>query len=103
MPELGRLRLDQIDRERMEDFIAVLIEKDFSKDFIRWILGRLRVLINHAIEKGIIKSNPVRGLGEFYRQAPVRHAEIEPLTEEESQLFLKKTLEWEPQHFTPCS
>ena len=99
LPELGKLRLDQIDRERMEDFIAVLMAKDLSKDYIRLILGSLRVLINDALEKGIIENNPVRGLGKFYRQAPVRHAEIEPLTEEESLLFLKKTLEWEPEHY----
>jgi len=99
LPELGRLRLDQIDRERMEDFIAVLTEKDLAKDYIRLILGSLRVLINDAIEKGIIENNPVKGLGKFYRQAPVRHAEIEPLSEEESLLFLKNTLEWESEHY----
>ena len=38
-------------------------------------------------------------MGKFYRQAPVRHAEIEPLTEEESLLFLKKSLEWMPEHY----
>ncbi len=99
LPELGRLCLDQIDRERMEDFIAVLMGHDLSKDYIRLILGTLRVLINDAIEKGIIENNPVRGLGKFYRQAPVRHGEIEPLTEEESLLFLQTTLEWEPEHY----
>jgi len=99
LPELGRLRLDQIDRERMEDFIAVLMEKDLAKEYIRLILGSLRVLMNDAIEKGIIENNPVRGLSKFYRQAPVRHAEIEPLSEEESLLFLGTTLEWEPEHY----
>jgi len=99
LPELGRLRLDQIDRERMEDFIAVLMEKDLAKDYIRVILGSLRVLINDSIEKGIITNNPVKGLSKLYRQAPVRHGEIEPLTEEESLLFLKTTLEWEPEHY----
>jgi len=99
LPELGKLRLDQIDRGRMEDFIAELMEKDLAKDYIRVILGSLRVLFNDAIEKGIINNNPVKGLSKLYRQAPVRHAEIEPLTDEESLLFLKKTLEWEPEHY----
>ncbi len=99
LPQLGGSRLDQIDRERMEEFIAVLMEKDLAKDYIRVILGSLRVLINDSIEKGIITNNPVKGLSKLYRQAPVRHAEIEPLTDQESLLFLKKTLEWEPQHF----
>ena len=61
LPELGRLRLDQIDRERMEDFIAVLMEKDLEKDSIKGFLGALRVLMNDAIEKGIVENNPVRG------------------------------------------
>ncbi len=99
LPELGRLRLDQIDRERMEDFIAVLTEKGLAKDYIRLILGSLQTLMTTAIEKGIIMSNPVRGLSKLYRQAPVRHADIEPLTEEESLLFLKTALEWEPEHY----
>jgi len=99
LPELGRRRLDQIDREHMEDFIAVLMEKDLAKDSIRVFLGALRVLMNDAIEKGIIERNPVKGLGKFYRQAPVRHAEIEPLTEEESLLFLRTALEWDPGHY----
>jgi len=99
LPELGRLRLDQIDRERMEDFIAVLTEKDLAKDYIRLILGSLQTLMSNAIEKGIIANNPVRGLSKLYRQAPVRHAEIEPLTEGESLLFLQTALEWEPEHY----
>jgi len=99
LPELGRLRLNQIDRERMEELISVLMKKDLAKDYIRVILGSLRVLMNNAIEKGIIANNPVRGLSKLYRQAPVRHGEVEPLTEEESLLFLKTILEWEPEHY----
>jgi len=99
LPELGRLRLDQIDREHMEDFIAVLMEKDLAKDSIRVILGSLRVLMNDAIEKGIVENNPVRGLSKLYRKAPVRHEEIEPLTEVESLLFLQTALEWDPEHY----
>jgi len=99
MPELGRLRLDQIDRERMEEFIAVLMKKDLAKDYIRVILGSLRVLMNDAIEKGIINNNPVKGLSKLYRRAPIRHAEIEPFTDEESLLFLQKTIDWEPEHY----
>ena len=38
-------------------------------------------------------------MSKLYRQAPVRHAEIEPLSEEESLLFLQTALEWEPEHY----
>jgi integrase len=99
LPELGRLRMDRIDRERMEDFIAVLMKKDFSRDYIQLILGSLRVLINDAIDKGIIENNPVKGLSKLYQQAPIRHADVEPLSEEESLLFFRTTLQWEGVHY----
>ncbi|MCZ6876694.1 MAG: tyrosine-type recombinase/integrase [Acidobacteria bacterium] len=99
LPQLGKLRLDEIDREHIEEFISVLMRKDMAKDSIRVILGALRVLFNNAIEKKIIRENPVSSVGKFYRQAPVRHAKIEPLTEDESLLFLRTALEHEPEHY----
>ena len=100
LPELGKLRLDQIDRDKIEDFISVLMmEKDLAKDSIRVILGSLRVLLNNAIEKKLIKENPVSKVGKLYSQAPVRHEEIEPLNVEESIVFLKAALKYEPEHY----
>jgi len=99
LPQLGRLRLDQINREHMEEFIAVMMKKELARDYIKSVLSSFRVLMNNALEKDIINSNPVRGLSKFYRQAPVRHAEIGPLNEEESLLFLRTTLKWEPKHY----
>ena len=36
----------------------------------------------------LITENPVSGLSNLYRQAPIRHEDIEPLTPEETPLFL---------------
>ena len=99
LPELGNLRLDEIDREKIEDLVYVLMEKNLAKNSIRAILGCLRTILNNAIEKKIILENPATCTGKLYSQAPVPHGEIEPLTEEESVLFLKSALEWEPRHY----
>lgn len=101
LPELGKLRLDEIDRDKIEDFISVLMGKELAKDSIRGILAGLRILLNNAVEKKIIEDNPARNVGKLFSQAPVRHEEIEPLTGEESLLFLSATLEYEPEFYPP--
>jgi len=99
LPQLGNLRLDQINGGHIEDFISVLMGKDLGKHSIKVVLGSLRLLLNNAIEKGLIKENPVSGVGKLCRQAPVRHEDIEPLSEEESLLLLQAASEWEAEHF----
>lgn len=99
LPALGSFRLNEIDREKIEDFIYALVKKNLGKYTINQVIGTLRLLLNNAIEKKIITENPASGVGKLYRHAPVIHGEIEPLTEEESVLFLKSALEWGPRHY----
>jgi len=99
LPFLGHYRLDEIARTTMEEFVANLMEKELSKTTIRLILSALAVLFNDANEKGLIEKNPARGLGKLYRQAPMAHPEIEPLTEAEALLFLRTTLEYRPRYY----
>jgi len=99
LPTLGKLRLDQIDRSRMEEFTAALVEKDLAKDSITMILSPLGVLYTDAIEKNIVRDNPTLRLRKFYRQAPKRHEEIEPLSREESLLFLQTTQQHAPTYY----
>ncbi len=100
LPELGKYRLDEIDRSKMEDFVAVLMKKKRAKGSIRLTLSTLGVLYNNAIKKDLVLRNPARGLAELYRQAPVVNDEIEPLTEENSLLFLRASLTHEPKHYS---
>jgi len=99
LPKLGSLCLDEVTRPKMKEFIAELVKKGLAKDSIRLILAVLGIIYNQAIEDKIVSENPAKSLGTFYRQAPVRHEEITPLTEEESLLFLEKTLEYEKKHY----
>jgi len=75
------------------------VEKGLAKDSIRLYLAALGVLYTQAIDDKIVTENPTKSLGKFYRQAKVKHEEISPLTEEESLLFLEKTLEFENNHY----
>jgi integrase len=63
LPELGTLRLDEITREKMQEFIALLVKKGLSKNSIRLALAALRVLYGFAIKNRVVKENPVVRLG----------------------------------------
>jgi len=97
--QLGNHRLDGITKPMMKKFVSQLVEKGLAKDSIRLYLAALGVLYTQAIDDKIVTENPTRGLGKFYRQAKVKHEEINPLTEEESLLFLEKTLEFEKKYY----
>jgi integrase len=98
-PELGGLYLDKITRERVEEFTSSLVGKGLAKDTIRLTLATLRKILNKALRARLIADNPATRLGEFYRQAPTRHKEIEPLTEAEVIKFLEAVRQHSPQHF----
>ena len=75
------------------------LDKGLAKDSIRLILAALSVLYSDAVEKEIVIKNPTIGMGKFYRQAPKKHEEIEPLTEEEVVQLLEATLKYAPDQY----
>ncbi len=89
LPKLGALHLDHITRQKMEEFVAGLVNKNFSKHYIRLILASLGTLCQRAVEHDILPVSPVHNLGKFYRKAPTRNADIQPLNRQEVQLFLR--------------
>ncbi|MBN1547394.1 MAG: site-specific integrase [Syntrophaceae bacterium] len=87
--ELGLMKIDRITRQKVEEFTSLLVGKGLSKDTIRLIVATLRRTLNRARRLGLISDNPAAALGEFYKQAPVRHVEIQPLTRDEVPKFLE--------------
>ncbi|MCI0621586.1 MAG: site-specific integrase [Acidobacteria bacterium] len=92
LPALGHLRLDEITREKMQEFIAALVTKELSKDSIRLALAAVRVLFNYAIDNKVVTENPVVRLSKYYSQVKRVRDEIDPLTAEEVSLFLQTVL-----------
>jgi len=99
LPKLGALHLDQMTRPKMEEFVAVLVNKNFSKHYIRSILASLGTLCQRAVEHDLLPVNPVRNLGKLYRRAPTRNADIQPLNRQEVQLFLKTVVTQFPEYY----
>jgi integrase len=99
LPELGGLRLEEITRDRVEEFAASLLKKGLAKDTIRLRLAALGVLFNHAIEKKVVSDNPAAKVSKLYKQAKRVHEEIEPLTAEEVSLFVESVQKHSPEHY----
>ncbi len=99
LPELGKHRLDEITKPMMKKLVAKLVDKGLAKDSIRLYLASLGVLYTQAVDDKVVSENPTKSLGKFYRQAPVKHEDVDPLNEEEALLFLQKTLEFEKKYY----
>jgi integrase len=92
LPELGARRLDEITRERVQEFIALLITKGLSKNSIRLALAALRILYSFAIENRVVKENPAVRLGRYYSKIGKLQKEIDPLSAAEVSKFLQTVL-----------
>jgi len=99
LPELGNHCLDEITKAMMKKFVSKLVEKGLAKDSIRLYLASLGVLYTQAVDDKLVAESPTKSLGKFYRQAKKKHEEIDPFTEDESLLFLEKTLEFEKNYY----
>ena len=81
-----------------EEFATKLVSKKLSKDTIRLVIATLRRVLNRAKRHSLVTENVAESLGIFYKRAPVRHSEIQPLTAQEVQKFLETALRHSPQH-----
>jgi integrase len=96
LPAFESKRLDEIDRESLQEFIASLVQKNLAKDTIRLIVANLGTVLNHAKEAKVLEENPAARLAKLFREAHKPHEEISPLTREDVPLFLEATLKHSP-------
>jgi integrase len=89
LPIFKAVALKDITREKVKDFIPVLVAKGLARHSIRNITSTFCTVLSHAVEDGLIPTNPALRLPRYFRQAPLRHPEIEPLTFEEVPVFLE--------------
>ena len=69
-----------------------------SRNSIRLILATARVIFNHAIEDGLIQSNPAAKLDRFAKVQKHDFSAV-PLAREEAQAFLESAKEFCPQYY----
>ena len=63
LPTLGHLRLTEIMREHVRLLLAGKAEAGLKRGTLQNILAPLRELLNHALEDGLIGSNPAARIG----------------------------------------
>ena len=63
IPVFGKLPLDHITRNRVKDFLSDLAKGGLSRNTLRNTLCTLRVILNQAIEDGLMDRNPAAGWG----------------------------------------
>jgi integrase len=99
LPELGARRLDQLRRDQFKGFLAKLTAAGkLARNSIRLILATLRVILNHAVEDGLLASNPAAKLGRFAKAAKSDFT-ASPLTPEEAERFLAAAKDVCPEYF----
>jgi integrase len=99
LPRFGQLQVTAIERGQVKDFLGDWSAKgELSRNTLRLMLCTLRVILNHAIEDGIIDHNPAEKLGKFTKTEKPKH-QAEAMTREETQAFLASAMEFCPDFY----
>lgn len=97
LPKFKNQRIDTISREQVKELVyAVAIDR--SRNTVRNILRALNTILNHAVEDGVLETNPATKLGRFTK---TDKAQVQPiaLSRDESELFLESTRHVCPQYY----
>jgi integrase len=93
LPRFGQMQVTAIQRSQVKDFLGELSAKGhLSRNTLRLILCTLRVILNHAVEDGVIENNPAQKLGRFTKTEKPKH-QAEAMTRAESEAFLASAKE----------
>ena len=99
-PVFGPTLISEITRDDIKRLIYRKRETDgLTPSSIRQILVPLREMLNHAIEDGLITSNPASRVGRFVQQPQEVGEQIDPFTREELALFLEAMQLRAPEHY----
>jgi integrase len=99
LPRFGQLQVTAIERGQVKDFLGDWSAKgELSRNTLRLMLCTLRVILNHAVEDGIIDHNPAEKLGRFTKTEKPKH-QAEAMTREEAQAFLASAMELCPDFY----
>jgi integrase len=96
LPRFGPLQVATIQRNQVKDFLGEWSAKGkLSRNTLRLMLCTLRVILNHAVEDGIIDQNPAEKLGKFTKTEKPKH-QAEAMTREEAEALLASAIELSP-------
>src|SRR5258708_936419 len=76
---------------------SVSATSDLARNTLRLILSTLRVILNHAVEDGLIDRNPAEKLGRFTKTDRPEH-QAQAMTRQEAETFLAAAMQISPDY-----
>ncbi|MEJ2109068.1 MAG: site-specific integrase [Acidobacteriota bacterium] len=98
VPAFGKERIDAIDYPKLKAWVIKQSGK-YARDTVRLMVSTLRVMLQEAVNEGILLVNPVMKLGKFYRSAKKVKEKIDPFTIEELHQVESKCREKFPERY----
>jgi integrase len=99
VPAFGKDSLDTLIYPRLKGWV-IKQAAEYSKDTVRLMVAVLRVMLQEAVNEGILPVNPVMKLGKFYRSAKKVKEKIDPFTIEELHQIEEKCRERFPEFYS---
>jgi len=99
-PMFGGRRLQEVTRADIKRLIADLVAKGLKKQTIHNILTPVKEAYHHAMDDGLVNSNPVARTGRLTRSKEDRRTHLAPLTMDEVLSLLCNTKEEKPCLYT---
>ena len=96
---MGTTRLDQLTRDKLKVYFSETVaEAKFGHGTLKNMLATVRAILSHALEDGLVSTNPALRLGKVaFRRATKPAAEF--LTRVEAQQFLDKARVLRPERY----
>jgi integrase len=87
-PSFEKAAIDRISRDDVKELLAKLSAKGLSANTLKNALIVLRVILNSAVDDGLVQANAATKMGRFLPADPEKFEPV-ALTREEAQLFLE--------------
>lgn len=101
LPRFGAVVVQRLDRGRIKLLLTDKLGNGLEKRTVRNIQAVLRVMLNAAIDDGLLSSNPAAKLGRTLKlitSKATRQEEIKALTKEQRHVFLATVLKGTPRY-----
>lgn len=96
IPAFGSRALHEVTRADIKKLIAQLVGRGLKKHTVHNILTPLKEAYNHAMDEGLVTSNPVARTGRLTRCREDRRTHVMPLTTDEVRTLLQAAHEKAP-------
>ena len=102
LPQFGKLRVRELNRGQLKLFLTEKLSIGLQKRTVRNIQAVIRVMLNAAVEDGLIATNPAAKLGRALKltvSKTTRQEEIKAMTKVQRQHFLATVLQHAPRYY----